>query len=102
MVLIVYNSINILTKHQTALVTPNFFLEAKAPYKDADVTKRQVCYDNALGVYVIYKLQLCGQDRQVYNGNAYAITLTYRDSILKMYITHPTQSVNSTTEYHMT
>jgi hypothetical protein len=90
------------TRHATAPVVPNFFMEAKPPKGGADVAKRQACYDGALGARAMHKLQSYGQDEPVYDGNAYTISTTYHDGTLKMYTTHPTAGPGNSTEYHMT
>ncbi|KAL9118795.1 MAG: hypothetical protein Q9187_004653 [Circinaria calcarea] len=91
------------TRHRTAPVAPNFFLEAKAPNEGADVAKRQACYDGALGARAMHSLQSYHQE-PVYDGNAYTITSTYHagTGTLKLYTTHLTQAEDGTPEYHMT
>lgn len=42
------------TKHLTAPMLLNFFLEAKALKGRADVTKRQACYNSALGARAMH------------------------------------------------
>ena len=49
----------------------------------------------------MHQLQSYRQKELIYDGNAYTITSTYHDGMLKMYTTHPTQAVDGTTEYHM-
>jgi hypothetical protein len=80
------------TKHATAPVLPNFFLEAKAPEGGADVAKRQACYDASLGARAMHRIQSYGQDEPVYDGSAYTISTTYHagSGTLQMYTTHPT------------
>jgi hypothetical protein len=75
------------TKHRTAPVVPNFFLEAKSPKGGVDVAKRQVCHDGAIGARAMYELQAYGAGKPVYDNNAYTITSTYHDGILRMYST---------------
>jgi hypothetical protein len=89
--------------HTTALVAPNFFMEAKAPLGGADVAKRQAMQDGAYGARAMHSLQLNSEGKPVYDGNAYTITLTYyaRTSTLKLYATHPTRGEDGP-EYHMT
>lgn len=92
------------TGHRTAPVAPNFFLEAKAPKGGSDVSKRQACYNGALGARAMHKLQSYKQDEPVYDGNPYTITSTYHagTGTLQMYTTHLTQSTDGTPEYHTT
>ena len=90
------------TGHRTAPVAPNFFLEVKHPSGGADVAVRQACFDGALGARGMHQLQSYRKEEPVYDGNAYTVTSTYHDGGLKMYTTHPTQSIDGTTEYHMT
>ncbi|TAQ83676.1 hypothetical protein B7494_g8003 [Chlorociboria aeruginascens] len=88
------------TKHMMAPVAPNFFLEVKRPSGGVDVAKRQACYDGAIGARAMHQLQSYKQ-KLIYDGNTYTITSTYHDGTLKIYITHPTQAEDGTTEYHM-
>ncbi|KAH8587339.1 hypothetical protein B0O99DRAFT_678204 [Bisporella sp. PMI_857] len=92
------------TRHRTAPVAPNFFLEAKAPKGAADVAKRQACYNGALGARAMHKLQSYRKDVPVYDGNGYTISTTYHagTGTLKLYTTHPSQAPDGSTEYHMT
>lgn len=92
------------TRHRTAPVAPNFFMEAKAPYGAVDVAKRQAIQDGAYGAHTIYSLQSYSEGKPVYDGNAYTITLTYYagTSTLKLYATHLTAGPENAPEYHMT
>jgi len=84
---------------------PNFFTEAKNPDGSAAVAKRQACFDGALSAYGVHKLRSYKADPTLaYDNNAYTITSTYHDGILKLYTVHPTQSTNpeNSPEYHMT
>jgi hypothetical protein len=72
-------------------IAPNFFLAAKGPGGTAKVTRRQACYDGALGARGVHSLQSYGQGRPVYDNNAYTITSIYNDGQLKMYTSHPAQ-----------
>jgi hypothetical protein len=89
------------TGHPRAPIAPNFFMEVKAPSGAADVVKRQACYNGALGARAMHELQSYREDAPIYDSNAYTITSTYHDGVLKMYTTHPTQSVAGSLEYHM-
>jgi hypothetical protein len=91
------------TKHRTAPVVPNFFLEAKAPKGGADVAKRQACHDGAIGARAIHELQSYAAGKPVYDNNAYTITATYHNGNLNSYVTHVTPSgPGGSPEYHMT
>ncbi|KID95607.1 hypothetical protein MAJ_08466, partial [Metarhizium majus ARSEF 297] len=91
------------TNHDRAPVAPNFFVEAKAPRGGADVAKRQVCLDGAVGLRAMHALQNYGEAEPTYDGNAYAFSSTYHDGQLKLFAHHataPTQ--DGRPEYHMT
>ncbi len=91
------------TKHPTAPVAPNFFLEAKAPRGGADVAKRQACLDRALGARAMQTLQSYSAGKPVYDNNAYTLSATYHAGNLNMYATHVTPSgPGGSPEYHMT
>lgn len=83
-----------------APVAPNFLLEVKRPSGDANLVKRQGCYNGALGARGMYQLQSYKHQKPVYDCNAYTITTSYHAGTLNMYTTHPTQA-DGTTEYHM-
>lgn len=92
------------TKHMNVPVTPNFFLEAKAPKGGADVARLQACYDGAYGARAVHSLQSYGKTEPVYDGNAYTLSSTYHDGTLKLYAHHPTAPITpgGRPEYHMT
>ncbi|KAL8798120.1 MAG: hypothetical protein Q9182_006947 [Xanthomendoza sp. 2 TL-2023] len=84
---------------------PNFFLEAKGPDRSAAVAKRQACYDGALGARGIHELRsFRAETFEAYDRNAYTITSTYYDGLLRMYTIHPEPSADpeNPTEYYMT
>jgi hypothetical protein len=84
-------------------VAPNFFLAAKAPSGGADVLKRQACHDGAVGARAMHKLQCYAAGKPVYDNNAYTLTATYHNGILRMYTTYVTPSgPGGSLEYHMT
>ncbi|KAI9670795.1 MAG: hypothetical protein M1817_003906 [Caeruleum heppii] len=93
---------------QQAPALPNFFLEAKGPHGDVIVSKRQACYDGALGARGMHSLRTYGAEdhEEAYDNNAYTITSTYHSGsgTLQLYATHPTQAANpeSGPEYYMT
>ena len=93
----------ILTEHQTASVTLNFFMKVKALKGDADVIKWQACYDGALDACAMHKLQSY-KTEPVYDSNVYTVTSIYHTDTdsLKLYTTHSTQVKDDSTEYHMT
>lgn len=91
------------TAHRTAPVAPNFFIEAKAPNGGADVAKRQIIHDLALGARGMHQLQSYGADKLVFDNNAYTLGATYHNGQLLMYATHVTPSgPGNSPEYHMT
>jgi hypothetical protein len=76
-------------------------LEAKTPKGGADVAKKQVCYDGALGARVMHELQLYKQE-PIYDGNAYTIISIYYAGNLNMYVTYVTLSgPGGSPEYYM-
>jgi hypothetical protein len=85
-------------------ITPNFFLAAKGPDGTAAVARRQACYNGALGARGINSLHSYGEDKPVFDNNAYTITSIYSDGQLKMYTSHPIQptSPERQPEYCMT
>ncbi|KAI9670729.1 MAG: hypothetical protein M1817_003839 [Caeruleum heppii] len=84
---------------------PNFFAEAKGPKGSAVVAKRQACYDGAIGARGIHQLRSfqATNANTIFDNNAYTITSTYHDGLLKIYTSHPTQSTDPghPPEYHM-
>ncbi|KLJ06054.1 hypothetical protein EMPG_10498 [Blastomyces silverae] len=90
------------TQHD-ALILPNFFAEAKGPDGSTAVAKRQALYDGTLGARAMLQLLSYGKEL-AYDGNAYVITSTYHDGVLKLYTIHPTASTDPgrDTDYHMT
>jgi hypothetical protein len=86
-----------------ASMLPNNFTEGKGPGGTRAVTKRQACYDGALGARAMQHLQSYGQPEPVYDNNAYTITSTFDGEHLHMYTTHPTQPADPSgrPEYHM-
>ena len=91
------------TRHRTAPVAPNFFIEVKAPKGGADVAKRQVTHDLSLGARGMHKLQSYGMGEPVYDKNAYTLGASYHAGSLNIYATHVTPSGSGgSPEYHMT
>ncbi|KAK4182009.1 hypothetical protein QBC35DRAFT_220698 [Podospora australis] len=94
------------TKHANVPVAPNFFLEAKAPAGSADVARRQACYDGAYGARAMHALQSYGEEKPVYDGNAYTYSSTYHagTGTLQLYAHHATAPTDpeGRPEYHMT
>lgn len=83
-----------LSSQQQAPALPNFFTEGKVPDGSAAVTKKQACYDGALGARAMRSLQSLGSE-SISSNNDYTITSTYCDGTLKMYTIHSTQATNS-------
>ena len=86
------------------LIAPNFFLAAKGSDGSSAVTGRQASYDGALGARGMHSLQSYGQEKSVFDKNAFTITSIYHDGQLKMYTSHPIQpiSLEHRPEYCMT
>ncbi|KAL3965704.1 hypothetical protein ACCO45_000012 [Purpureocillium lilacinum] len=85
-------------------ITPNLFMEAKAPSGGADVAGRQACYDGAYGARAMHALQNYGEAKPTYDDNAYTFSSTYHDGTLKLYTHHVTapSTAEGRPEYHMT
>ncbi|KAK4941007.1 hypothetical protein LTR66_014851 [Elasticomyces elasticus] len=81
---------------RSAPVVPNFFTEGKGPKGRTDVAKRQACYDGAIGARaMLHARSYANGGAMVYDGNAYTITSTYHDGVLRMYTTHHTEQERS-------
>lgn len=76
-------------------ILPNFVLALKGPDGSAAVAARQASYDGALGARAMHSLQQYGQERPVFDGNAYTLTSTYLNGSLRMFTSHPAQSADS-------
>lgn len=98
------NKLIIPTKHASAPVAPNFFLETKAPSGGADVGLRQALHNGAIGARAIHTLQNYGAEEPPFDGNAYSYSSTYHDGTLKLYAHHVTSPTvpGGRPEYHMT
>ncbi|KAM3443536.1 hypothetical protein MY4824_000422 [Beauveria thailandica] len=92
------------SSHHHAPATPNFFLEAKSPSNGIDVAKRQACLDGALGARAMHSLQNYGEDKPIYDGNAYAFSAIYHSGQLVLYAHHMTGPTarGGRVKYHMT
>ncbi|KAM3566334.1 hypothetical protein ARSEF4850_000747 [Beauveria asiatica] len=92
------------TSHDHAPAAPNFFLEAKPPSDGIDVAKRQACLDGALGARAMHSLQNYGEDKPIYDGNAYAYSSIYHSGQLVLYAHHMTGPTarGGCVKYHMT
>ncbi len=85
----------VLATQRQAPTLPNFFIEAKGLDESAIVTKRQACFDDALGARGIHKLRSFeANSRLVHDNNAYTIISTYYDETLKLYTIHNIQAFN--------
>ena len=76
------------------LIAPNFFLAAKGSDGSSAVTGRQASYDGALGARGMHSLQSYGQEKSIFDKNAFTITSIYHDGQLKMYTSHSSQSAS--------
>lgn len=85
-------------------IAPNFFLQAKGPDGSMAVARRQVRYDGALGAWGMHSLRSYGEDKPVYDNNAYTIMSTYHEGVLKLHTSHPVQPTSPAgqPEYCMT
>jgi hypothetical protein len=86
------NKLIIPTKHASAPVAPNFFLETKAPRGGADVALRQALHDGAIGARAMHALQNYGTEEPLFDGNAYTYSSTYHagTGTLQLYAHHNT------------
>ncbi|KAH0829541.1 hypothetical protein FOPE_10376 [Fonsecaea pedrosoi] len=73
-------------------IAPNFFLEMKGPEGLPAIARLQACFDGALGARGMHSLLSYGQGDVVGSDNAYTLTATYCDAVLRMYTTHRIQS----------
>lgn len=94
------------TKHADVPITPNFFLEAKAPRGGADVALRQALHDGAIGARAMHALQNYSVEEPGFDSNAYTYSSTYHagTGTLQLYAHHvaaPTMP-GAQPEYHMT
>ena len=89
-----------------APVVANFFLEAKGPDGKSTVVYRQAFYDGCMGARAIHQMRYYGRNpSEMYDGNAYTITSTYHDEVLRLYCVWPTKRLHAEqmgkTSYHM-
>jgi hypothetical protein len=100
------NKLIIPTKHASAPVAPNFFLETKAPRGGADVALRQALHDGAIGARAMHALQNYSAEEPTFDGNAYTYSSTYHagTGTLQLYAHHvtPPTAPGGRPEYHMT
>ncbi|KAK3338037.1 hypothetical protein B0H65DRAFT_542475 [Neurospora tetraspora] len=100
------NKLIIPTKHTSAPVVPNFFLEIKAPKGGADVAQRQALHDGAIGSRAMHALMNYGKEEPAYDSNAYTYSSTYHagTGTLQLYAHHVTPPAvpRGRPEYHMT
>ncbi|KAK3304692.1 uncharacterized protein B0T15DRAFT_250724 [Chaetomium strumarium] len=99
------NKLIIPTKHASAPVAPNFFLESKA-HGGGAVALRQALHDGAIGARAMHALQNYGAEEPAFDGNAYTYSSTYHagTGTLKLYAHHATPPIapGGRPEYHMT
>ena len=90
-------------KMEHAPALPNFFVEVTGPDGSAAVSRRQACYDGAIGVRAMHKLQSFG-DQPKPSNDAYTITSTLSSGLLTIYTVHLIQATDPAhpPEYYMT
>jgi hypothetical protein len=92
-------------KYTSEPLLPNNFVEVKGPLGDAAVLQRQAMQGASHGARGMLTIQSYGEDKYVYDNNAYTIASTYNSgaSTLKMYTMHPTEPTKPTgyPKYHM-
>jgi hypothetical protein len=99
------NKLIIPTKHASAPVAPNFFLETKAPKGGASVALLQALHDGAIGARAMHALQNYGAEEPTFDGNAYTYSSTYHagTGTLHLYMHHATPPApGGRPQYHMT
>jgi hypothetical protein len=96
--------ISTVCEHADGPVTPNFFLEAKAPRGGADVARRQAYYDRTYRARAMRSMQNYSKEDLVYDGNTCTYTTTYLNGQLKLYAYHVTAPTlpEGQPGYHMT
>ncbi|KIW77317.1 hypothetical protein Z517_09763 [Fonsecaea pedrosoi CBS 271.37] len=80
------------TTQEDLPIVPNFFLEAKGPEGVPAVAKLQACFAGALGARGMHSLVSYGQGDIEGSNNAYTLTSTYCDGVLRMFTTHRSHS----------
>ncbi|KAK4107609.1 hypothetical protein N656DRAFT_772451 [Canariomyces notabilis] len=99
------NKLIVPTRHASAPVAPNFFLETKGPSGGADVALRQALHDGAIGARAMHSLQNYGAEEPTFDGNAYTYSSTYHagTGTLQLYAHHvaPPTAPDGRPEYHM-
>jgi hypothetical protein len=98
------NKLIIPTRHASAPVAPNFFLEVKAPKGGSDVALRQALHNGAIGTRAMHALKNYGAEEPTFDGNAYTYSSTYHGGHLQLYAHHvtPPTAPDGRPEYHMT
>lgn len=84
-------------------VVPDFFVEVQGPDGSAAVATRQARYDGAIGTRAMLSLQNYGVESLLYDGHARSLSVTYHDSLLRIYSHHATATADPDRPiYHMT
>lgn len=73
------------TKHSTAPVAPNFFVQVKGPLGVPHEARLQISNDLAAGARAMQALQDYGQQPS-FNGNAYTLGVTYQAGTSAMHV----------------
>ncbi|KAI9752493.1 MAG: hypothetical protein M4579_005617 [Chaenotheca gracillima] len=79
------------TTQEDLPIAPNFFLAVKGPEGIYAVAGRQACYDGALGARGMHSLQSFGQEKLIFDNNAYTISSIYYAGTLRMFTSHPSR-----------
>ena len=82
------NGLVVPSPEKTHPMLPNFFVALKGPRGDRPVAESQACYDGALGARGLTLLASIGAGKQVLDDQAYTITSTLKDGVLRMYTSH--------------
>ena len=82
------NGLVVPSSDKTHPILPNFFVALKGPRGTRPVAESQACYDGALGARGLTLLTSIGAGKQVLEDQAYTITSTLQDGVLRMYTSH--------------
>lgn len=95
---------HILPSGQHSLIAPNFFFEVKSGATNSTVSCQvRSCYEGAFGTRAIHAIQSFGhQEKNVYDHQAYTITVMFFNSVLRFYAHHPVMSADGTRREYIT
>lgn len=87
-----------------APLLPNFFVELRTRDESPSFAYNHAIYNGVLGARGVLHLQSYGLGGLVFDGNAYTITCTYCDGLLRLYAVFPAASASPKrlVDYHVT